>query len=159
VPALAGLVVAAGSVVFGPTGANPSRSGGGAVSVVGDGGEPSLVVPLLVFVGFVVVLAAAVQWWRHLGGWSPAEMTLTLQATGREVDTVGAAIDKLGLRSSAAGVAHRRAGLALSSVLRRDDLTAVYAALTEVRAHLELTANSQAESLQRGREREQEHTA
>jgi hypothetical protein len=142
--------VAAGSVLFGPTGANPSRSGDGVVSVVGDGGQPSLVVPLLVFVGFVVVLAAAVRWWRHLGGWSPAEMTLSLQATGREVDTVGAMIDKLGLRSSAANVAYRRAALALSGVLRRDDLTGVYDALAEARAQLELTANSQAESLQTG---------
>jgi hypothetical protein len=158
VPALAQLIVSVGSVVAGPPGAHPSGSGNGGVSVVGDGGEPSLVVPLLVVAGFVVALVAMVQVWRHLGGWSPAEMTLALQATARELDRVGESVRDL-TPESAAAVAHRRAAAALPTVLGRDELSAVHAALAQARELSPFTANSQAGWVERGRDGEPERTA
>jgi hypothetical protein len=153
------MLLGAATIVAGPAAANPSRSGGGGSIVVGGGSGPSLVVPLLVLLLLLAAVGAAVWWWRRLGGWSPAEMTFALQATGREADRIGAAIDRFGLRSSAAGAAHRRALVTLSGVLRKHELSAVHAALDDARASLAVTANSQAGPLEPDREREPERTA
>jgi hypothetical protein len=136
------LLLAAATIVAGPAAANPSRSGdGGGSIVVGGGGEPSLVVPLLVLVVLAAAVGATVWWWRHLGGWSPAEMTLALQATARDLDAMSGSIGSLG-RESAAAQAHRRAVVLLPTVLRRSELGEVHAALAAARSALARTADA-----------------
>jgi len=135
VSALASLITGA-FVLAGPAGANPSRSDDGSSVTLDGGSEPSLLIPLLVLAVGVAVVVAAVWWWRHLGGWSPDEMTLALQATGRDVDRVGDAVRALNTGSPAVQ-AYRRAAALLPSVLRRDELTEVHAALAEARRTME----------------------
>jgi len=127
-------LITGGTLLAGPAGANPSRSDDTVVNLDG-GGEPSLLVPLLVFAVVIVVIAAAVWGWRRFGGWSPAEMTLALQTTGRDVDRVGEAVRGLSPDSPAV-VAYRRAAALLPTVLRRDELSVVQADLAEARSAL-----------------------
>ena len=119
-------------VLTGPAAANPSRSDDGTSVSLDGGSEPSLLVPLLVLAAALVVVAVAVWWWRHWGGWSPAEMTLALQATGRDVSQVGDAVRSLSPDSPAVQ-AYRKAAALLPLVLRRDELSEVHAALAEAR--------------------------
>ena len=130
-------LITGGTLLAGPAGANPSRSDDGdSVSVTLDGGgEPSLLLPLLVLAAIVVAVGIAVWWWRHLGGWSPAEMTLALQTTGRDVDRVGESVRGLSPDSPAV-VAYRRAAALPPTVLRRDELSVVQAHLAEARSAL-----------------------
>ena len=129
--ALASLITGA-FVLAGPTAANPSRSDDGTSVSLDGAGEPSLLVPLLVLAVAAAVVVAAVWWWRHWGGWSPAEMMLALQATGRDVDRVGDAVEDLGPDSPAVR-AYRRAATLLPTVVRRDELSEVHTALAEAR--------------------------
>jgi hypothetical protein len=154
VPAVTALMLATASVAQHATAANPRGGAGNGVStVVSDGGEPSVLLPLLVLAGIVVIAAAAIEWWRHFGGWSSPEMTVALQVTGRDVAALGRAIERAGRpvgrvsdvadHRFAAVAAHQRAAGALATVLRRRDLGAVQEALAEAERHLELMAYSQ----------------
>lgn len=128
-----------GALVANATGANPRGSGDAVTTVVSSGGEPSLLLPLLALAVMLVTVIATIVWWRRFGGWSPVEMTVTLQLTGREVDVLGAEIQRSSARSPAALAAHQRAVAALSTVLRRDDLAAVHEAMSDVRHELALS--------------------
>lgn len=129
-------------IVASATGANPHGSGSGATTVVTDSGEPSLTLPLLVFSAMLLALVCAVVWWRRLGGWSPAEMTITLQLTGRDIDALGAEIDSVG-RPWSAMQAHQRAAEALANVLRRRELGVVHELVAEARRQLAASVHSQ----------------